>query len=196
MKKYQLSHIPKAIKEQDAIKLIQSVDQSTSAGKRLYAMCLLMFEYGVRGGQVRKLQHGNINWRDSKIHFSSYKGGKSSTLPPSKEVGNALLNYLQNARPTSNYDEIFLTHRAPYAPLSVNALTASISSAIKKARIESPRMGSHCFRHAFVARMLKQGESFKYIADLIGHRHIQTTFIYTKIDFAALSEVALDIPEE
>lgn len=159
-------------------------------------MCLLMLEYGVRGGQVRKLQHGSINWRDSEIHFSAYKGGKSSTLPLTKEVGNALLNYLQHARPTSNYDEIFLTHRAPYAPLSGNALTASISSAMNKVSVESPRMGSHCFRHAFVARMLKQGESFKYIADLIGHRHIQTTFIYTKIDFAALSDVALDIPEE
>ena len=43
--------------------------------------------------------------------------------------------------------------------------------------------------------MLNQGESFKHIADLVGHKHIQTTFIYTKIDFNSLADVALELPE-
>jgi len=47
----------------------------------------------------------------------------------------------------------------------------------------------------FVSRMIEQGESFKHIADLAGHKHIQTTFIYTKIDFNSLAEVALELPE-
>ena len=63
------------------------------------------------------------------------------------------------------------------------------------AGVQSPSMGGHCFRHGFVSRMLKQGESLKKIADLIGHKHIQTTFIYTKIDFKSLAEVALELPE-
>jgi site-specific recombinase XerC len=43
--------------------------------------------------------------------------------------------------------------------------------------------------------MLNQGESFKHIADLVGHKHIATTFIYTKIDFSSLAQVALELPE-
>jgi site-specific recombinase XerD len=65
-----------------------------------------------------------------------------------------------------------------------------------KAGIKSPTKGAHCFRHSFVSRMLKQGESFKHIADLLGHKHIATTFIYTKIDFSSLAQVALELPEE
>jgi hypothetical protein len=45
------------------------------------------------------------------------------------------------------------------------------------------------------SRYQKQGESFKHIADLVGHKHIATTFIYTKIDFNALAQVALELPE-
>ncbi|MEA3230066.1 MAG: tyrosine-type recombinase/integrase, partial [archaeon] len=74
-------------------------------------------------------------------------------------------------------------------------LSQIIRSAMLKADVKSPSKGAHCFRHGFVSRMLKQGESFKHIADLVGHKHIQTTFIYTKIDFNSLAEVALELPE-
>ena len=195
VKRCRLSTIPKAIKENDSIIFIKSIDQTIDTGKRLYAICLLLLEYGVRGCQVRNLQHKDINWKSQEIHFPAYKGGKSTSYPLTKEAGNAILNYLQNSRPKSHYQEIFLMLRAPYAPLSEKILTQNIDHEMNKAGINPPHKGSHCFRHAFVARMLKQGEPFKHIADLVGHKNIQTTFIYTKIDFAALAEVALDLPE-
>lgn len=46
------------------------------------------------------------------------------------------------------------------------------------------------------SRMLGHGHSLKSIADMIGHRCIQSTFIYTKVDFQALNQVAIDWPEE
>ena len=54
----------------------------------------------------------------------------------------------------------------------------------------------HVFRHGFATRMLEQGHSLKAIADVLGHRHLQTTFIYTKVDFNVLKQVALEWPEE
>jgi site-specific recombinase XerD len=56
-------------------------------------------------------------------------------------------------------------------------------------------MGSHVFRHAFASRMLKHGQSLKTIADMLGHRHINTTFIYTKVDLETLRQLPLDWPE-
>jgi site-specific recombinase XerD len=44
--------------------------------------------------------------------------------------------------------------------------------------------------------MLKGGQSLKTIADLLGHRHINTTFIYAKIDLGTLKHLPLDWPEE
>jgi integrase/recombinase XerD len=56
--------------------------------------------------------------------------------------------------------------------------------------------GAHAFRHGFATRMLQQGHSLKSIADVLGHRHLSTTFIYTKVDFKRLDEVALEWPLE
>ena len=66
---------------------------------------------------------------------------------------------------------------------------------MKEVNINSIRYGSHCFRYGFINRLLKQKIPYKNIADLVGHRHIATTFIYTKIDKEKLSEVALELPE-
>jgi integrase/recombinase XerD len=106
------------------------------------------------------------------------------------------LDYLKNARKKCRHQQVFLTLRAPFTPLKKSrTLSQIIRSAMLKAGIKSPTKGAHCFRHGFVSRMLKQGESFKHIADLVGHKHIATTFIYTKIDFNSLAEVALELPE-
>ncbi len=44
--------------------------------------------------------------------------------------------------------------------------------------------------------MLRQGNALKAIADVLGHRHLSTTFRYTKVDFNALKQVALEWPQE
>ena len=44
--------------------------------------------------------------------------------------------------------------------------------------------------------MVNKGHSLKAVADVLGHRHLSTTFIYTKIDLNALKQVALDWPQE
>jgi len=196
IKSYRFSEVPKKIDEDEAIKLINSIDRSTENGKRTYAILQLLYTYGVRGCQIRALQLKDIDWRKEEIHFTSAKHGKSCSFPLFADVGNALLYYLENARPKSRYQEIFLTLKRPYKPLeNSGVLSQIIRETMLKADIKSPVKGTHCFRHAFVSRMLEQGESFKHIADLIGHKHIQTTFIYTKIDFNSLSEVALELPE-
>ena len=111
-------------------------------------------------------------------------------------MGNALLDYFKYARVKSQYQEVFLTVRAPFIPIKTSkCLSQMIRNHMLKANIQSPSKGSHCFRHGFVSRMLKQGFSLKYIADIIGHKHIHTTFIYTKIDFKSLSDVPLELPE-
>jgi site-specific recombinase XerD len=92
---------------------------------------------------------------------------------------------------------VFLTSRAPYHPLlHSNSLSAIIERRIRTAGIEIPSKGAHAFRHGFATRMLEQGQSLKAIADVLGHRHLGTTFIYTKVDFNALKQVALEWPQE
>jgi site-specific recombinase XerD len=196
IKAYRLSEVPKKIDDNEAVKLVDRIDRSTDSGKRTYAIVQILYSYGVRGCQLRALKLSDIDWHKDQIHFPAVKGGKSCSFPLTTQVGNALVDYLKNARKKCGYQQVFLTLRAPFTPLTKSrTLSQIIRSAMLKAGIKSPTKGAHCFRHGFVSRMLKQGESFKHIADLVGHKHIATTFIYTKIDFNSLAQVALELPE-
>ncbi len=67
---------------------------------------------------------------------------------------------------------------------------------LRHAGVEVTSKGAHAFRHCFATRMLQEGHSLKAIADVLGHRHLATTFIYTKVDFHSLQQVPLAWPEE
>ena len=99
-------------------------------------------------------------------------------------------------RPDRPSEMVFLTCRAPYGPLNrSSAISEIIRRRLKGLNINSAVSGAHGFRHALAKRLLQQETPLKHIADLLGHRCLQTTFIYTKVDFQALAEVALELPE-
>lgn len=194
---YKLATVPRGLSDMEAKKVLRSINRDNHVGRRDYAIVQLLYTYGVRGGQVRALQLTDIDWAHNQILFKASKRGKNSKLPLTAEVGESLLDYLQNSRPPSSCLQVFLTCRAPYHPLShSSSLSAIVERHIRSAGVDSPSKGAHAFRHGFATRMLHQGHSLKAIADVLGHRHLSTTFIYTKVEFNALKQVALEWPQE
>lgn len=197
LRTYKLASVPRGLTEAQSRQVLQGIDRGTAVGRRDYAIVQLLFTYGVRGGQVRSLRLEQIDWAQNRILFAASKGGKDSCLPLTAEVGESLLDYLQNARPPSSDPQVFLTSRAPYHPLPrSSSLSVIIERRIRTAGIEILSKGAHVFRHGFATRMLEQGHSLKAIADVLGHRYLGTTFIYTKVDFNSLQQVALEWPQE
>ena len=197
LRTYKLSTVPRGLTDEQAQKILAAIHCDSNVGRRDYAICQILYSYGVRGGQVRALRLQDIDWPADQISFKALKNGKDSLLPLTGEVGQSLLDYLQNARPPSVYQEVFLTTRAPYHPLLCSSsLSEIISRYIHTVGISCHSKGAHAFRHCFATRMLRHGHSLKEIADVLGHRHLETTFIYTKVDFKALKQVGLAWPEE
>jgi site-specific recombinase XerD len=197
LRTYKLASVPRGLTEAQARQVLQCIDRQTMVGRRDYAIIQLLFTYGVRGGQVRALRLEQIDWAQSRILFAAAKGGKDSCLPLTAEVGESLLDYLQNSRSPTSDPQVFLTTRAPYHPLPrSSSLSVIIERRIQTAGIEIPSKGAHAFRHGFATRMLEQGQPLKAIADVLGHRYLGTTFIYTKVDFNSLQQVALEWPKE
>jgi integrase/recombinase XerD len=107
-------------------------------------------------------------------------------------VGEALVAYLQRGRPQSEHRHIFLQCRPPFQPLTRRAVWWVVRQAYQHAGLAPrPRTGSHLFRHTAASQMLNHGASFKDIADVLGHRSLQTTGIYAKLELDALAAVAL-----
>ena len=197
LRTYKLATVPSGLTDEQTRKVLNGINRGNNAGRRDYAICQMLYTYGVRGGQVRALRLQDIDWATDRIFFKALKHGKDSLLPLASEVGQSLLDYLQNARPPSIYQEVFLTTRAPYHPLpNSSTLSVIVSRHICTAGIKSHSKGAHVFRHSFATRMLQKGHSLKEIADVLGHRHLGTTFIYTKVDFNALKQVGLAWPRE
>ncbi len=197
LRTYKLATVPRGLRESEAQQVLGSINRNSHVGRRDYAIVQLLYTYGVRGGQVRALRLEDIDWAKNQILFKASKHGKDSRLPLTPEVGESLLDYLQKSRPSYSYPHVFLTSRAPYHPLPhSNSLSAIVGRYIQAAGIEIPNRGAHAFRHCFATRMLQKGHSLKEIADVLGHRHLGTTFIYTKVDFNALEQVALEWPQE
>ncbi len=197
LRTYKLSTVPRALTEEQSQRVIDAVDVSTHSGLRDRAILQMLYTYGVRGGQVRALKIEDIRWADNQILFRASKNGKDSLLPLDVEVGQSLLDYLRYARPRCSYPQVFLTCRAPYHPLTYSSsLAAIVERHIRAAGINVPSKGAHAFRHGFATRMVGKGHSLKEVADVLGHRHLSTTFIYTKVDFNTLKQVALDWPAE
>jgi site-specific recombinase XerD len=197
LRTYKLATVPRGLSDTEAQQILRSINRNGHAGRRDYAIGQLLYTYGVRGGQVRALRLEDIDWAKNQILFKASKHGKDSRLPLTAQVGESLLEYLQNSRPPYSSPYVFLTCRAPYHPFAhSSSLSAIVERLIRVAGIEPHSKGAHAFRHGFATRMLQKGHSLKAIADVLGHRHLQTTFIYTKVDFNTLKQVALEWPEE
>lgn len=81
-------------------------------------------------------------------------------------------------------------------PLSANTVSAVVVRALDRAGVRSPLAGGYVLRHTVASRLVRQGASLKEVADFLGHRSLDTTAIYAKLDLAALREVALPWPAE
>ena len=61
---------------------------------------------------------------------------------------------------------------------------------MQRCGIDCPRRGAHALRHAFAQRLLDEGFLMQEIADCLGHRSVDSTAVYAKIDLAGLRRVA------
>ncbi len=145
--------------------------------------------------EVARLQFDDIDWFQGSILIRAGKSHRDRLLPLPEDVGQALLDYLRGNRPVTPHRELFLGHYAPYRPLrTASAITHVVQRLLKRAGIERRSSGAHLFRHTAASQMINRGASFKEIADILGHRSLQTTGIYAKLDLEALSRVALPWP--
>ncbi len=190
-----LATVPRHLPWSEVQKVLNSVDLSESEGSRDRAILLLIAVLGLRNIEVRELKPEDIDWRAGRLIIRRTKSRKERTAPLTKEVGEALAEYLVHGRPAVRSPYVFVRHRAPYGSFISSASIGSIvKKSLRRAKIEAPSWGSHLLRHSLATRLVNEGVPIKQIADLLGHASIDTTAIYTKVDVRSLSMVALPFP--
>ncbi|MCW1410867.1 MULTISPECIES: tyrosine-type recombinase/integrase [Rhizobium] len=113
------------------------------------------------------------------------------------DVGEAIADYLRKSRPGNASRLVFLHDKAPIRGFKgPSGLEPVIRRSLKRAGIDSPTKGTHHFRHGLASAMLRGGASLGEIGEVLGHRHVQTTAVYAKVDLDALRTLALPWPGE
>jgi integrase/recombinase XerD len=190
---WQLSSVPRFLVSEDVERVIASCTDNLF-GLRDRAVLLLLARLGLRASEVAQLKFSDIDWRSGTITVCG-KGRRQESLPLPQEVGNAILLYLNQGRPSLRAPEVFTSVLAPIHPLTRANVTHIVRSALLRAGIKSPINGAHILRHSAATTMLRQGASLAGIGAVLRHRSPMTTAHYAKVDFGLLSEIAQPWPE-
>jgi len=188
--------LPSYYTEKEIDQLLKSVDRGNIVGKRDYAILVLAAYLGLRACDIARLQFGNLRWDLQTIVLKQYKTGKDITLPLLPVVGNALIEYIQYARPLSDQQYIFLLVISPFLPVRSQTIAGMISRRFLNAGFRSPnrRSGGHTLRHSLVKELLNNKQSLPVISEVLGHKNTASVRHYIRIDNESLRQCALDVP--
>lgn len=183
--------LPRTVDPVSVSRLLASCDRRTVQGRRDYAVLVVLARLGMRVGEVAALELGDIDWRNGELLVRG-KANRMERLPLPSDVGEALAAYVQKGRPTSECLALFRRLLAPHRGLTTGAVIVIVQSACNRAGLAP--IAAHRLRHAVASDLLAEGAALPEIGQLLRHRSMASTAIYTKVDTARLRELARPWP--
>jgi integrase/recombinase XerD len=192
---WRLAHLPPRLAWEDVRRAIDAIEITTPSGIRDRALLLVLATTGLRNKELRQLQLEDIRWRAAEIVVRRAKGHRDRIVPLLEETGAALAKYVIHSRPRTEDRSVFLSHVPPVRAFSYSSTVSRIVRVrLQNAGVPVKRGGAHLLRHSLATRLVAQRRPIKEVADLLGHRNIDTTSIYVKIALPQLADVALPFP--
>jgi integrase/recombinase XerD len=194
---WKLSSLPRYLDSQQVTRLIDSCSKDGRQGWRDRAIVLLLLRLGLRAGDIASMRPTDIDWQEATLLVRG-KGRRDVRLPLPQDAGDAVLDYIEHARPQTAIDRVFLCANAPFRPLR-SGITVSdiVRAALRRAGIENPPThGANLLRHSAATMMLRAGATLDEIGTVLRHKSPDTTAHYAKVDIAALQEIAQPWPKE
>lgn len=197
--RYRNESIPSVFTARQVKAMFKAARADRSAvGHRDFAILLLLTTYGLRAGEITRLRLDDIDWRRESFCVTRSKSGRSSQLPLTIAVGQAILDYLRHDRPQSDYRQVFLGVHAPHRPFSSGScLYPVVGRWLRRAGITvTGKRGPHALRYTRASSLLHASVPLQAISDLLGHRSSSSTGVYLKLSTEDLRDVGLEIPKE
>ena len=186
-----LETLPRYVSPETIERIIASCSTTTPIGVRDRAITLLLARLGLRAGDVWRMQLGDFDWANALLRVHG-KERRPIHLPLPQDVGDAVLAYLEGARPLVRAEpRMFLRTQAPFTPFSsASEIAGIVARVLARGDIEGVPSGAHVFRHSLATTMLRAGASLESVGTVLRHRSANTTAIYAKVDVAMLERVA------
>lgn len=184
---------PKALTLNQISDLLTGLPADDMARCRDEAMLALMWRMGSRAGEVASLCLNDIDWRTGVLVVRG-EGDRSEPVPLPVDVGELLVAYLRQARPTGvDRREVFLAVDAPHHRLGASAVSGVATRAATRGGVPAP-CAAHRLRHTAACQVLAGGGGLLEAGQLLRHATAAATAVYARCDLAALSVLARPWP--
>lgn len=159
---------------------------------RNYAILSLITYTGMRASDVTNLKPHDIDWRNNEIRIIQQKTKKQIIYPLLPQIGNPIIEYIQNDRPDGEY--LFL--KKDGNKMNQSIITGIINGYFEQSpiKINGRHFGAHSLRHSIATAMVNNGISFFSVANTLGHSNISCAKIYGKVDLSHLRKCVLEDP--
>lgn len=189
--------IPTTYSEDEILRFENAIDRSSKIGIRDYAMLLLATRLGMRSGDIVGMTFDEIDFEGNSIHLVQEKTLQPQELPLLPEIKDAIMNYIENVRPTVNNEcRIFLRQKAPYQRITTSAIRFATTKYFRKADIDisDKKHGLHTFRSSLASSMVNNQVPYDVVRKVLGHTDPNAIKHYAKVDIEHLREYAIAVP--
>ena len=180
------SALPRVLRRSELTKLIDRIPGSTALEIRDKALIELAYGSGLRAEELIDVNLESVELDAEQIRVEG-KGSKSRFVPIGEYSRRAIIAYLERGRPALVSDPV---QDALFLSKSGNRLQSSdVRRRLRlwaRAADLPGRVYPHALRHSFATHLLDGGADLRAIQELLGHEHLSSTQIYTKVESARL----------
>jgi integrase/recombinase XerD len=163
---------------------------ATNVGKRDRAILETLYGTGIRRSECVRLDIADVDLLSGVLLVRNGKGRKDRVVPVPARSARSLDLYLREVRPllmrSISQQALFLTawwgHRLSYATLAILVRRWGREIGVRA-------LHPHALRHACATHLLRGGADIRHVQEILGHRWLKTTALYTRVTLDDLRKV-------
>ncbi|MDR1124252.1 MAG: tyrosine recombinase XerC [Elusimicrobiota bacterium] len=168
--------LPKFLTEAEAAKLMDA-EPSVRFAARNKALLELLYSSGLRRSEITGLNAGDVNFTEGFVKVLG-KGGRERLVPVTDIALEAISNYLSTRAAANAHAPLFLGSRG--GRLSGEGLAQIVKKSALKSNL-ARKITPHGLRHSFATHLLNNGCDLKTLQEMLGHKSLGATQIYTHV---------------
>ncbi|MEK6249517.1 MAG: tyrosine recombinase, partial [Planctomycetales bacterium] len=182
--------LPHFLTSEEVGKLLESPTRDSDQGKRDRAMLETMYSAGLRVSELVGLSTGDLDLEEGLVRVRG-KGRRERLAPVGSYAARAINNWLAVRSPAEDQPKgsgapVFLNRFG--RRLTTRSVGRMLEKYLKVSGLDR-QTSPHTLRHSFATHLLDRGADIRSVQELLGHKSLVTTQIYTHISTARLREV-------
>jgi integrase/recombinase XerD len=194
--------LPHVLNESEIAQLIETPDITTAIGLRDRALMETLYATGIRHAEAHKLDLYDIDTAAQRLTVRLGKGQRDRLVPLTETAAHWLTRYLTVARPELAAGKLWGKGKRRSQP-KIMPPTSALWLAVTGRRLSYQmiadrirdyalqvelKASAHTFRHCCATHLLRAGASVRHVQQLLGHRDLSTTEIYTRVEISDLRQ--------